>query len=50
MKSCYFCITNKANLNMALNNAMDKWAMNRSTYNMIRACKAGKAVENWVLG
>ncbi len=50
MRACHFCIMNKANLNMELNDAMDAWAMNKTPYNMVRACNAGKAWRNWVLG
>ncbi len=35
---------------MELEDAMREWGINKSTRNMIRASKAGKAMENYILG
>ena len=50
MKSCHFCITNKCGLQFALDEAMREWGIKKSTPNMVRCARAGKAMENWVLG
>ena len=48
--SCHFCILNKAKLFAELEDALEAWHLRKNPRTMMRACNAGRIMENWVLG